>query len=388
MMEIRTIKHKTYMAPFIWMVALFAYLGCYHMDQITQGAGSDSDIDADADADTDADADSDTDTDADTDTDTDTGADNDIDVDSEYDDCEHFHYELVYDETMRGRLMILLDASASMAGGGETLKLENVTATLARQLTWNNETVEFGFDIFPNRSEDRAGTGRCAADDPVLIDCELGNSEKISNELAQIDPQGATPLYCAVKNFAERDYARKFSEYHENRALVIIIGSRDDCGEKCSEYNSETTEKAFADISRTLCRDFGIKTAVIGLGEGVDEHELNAIATNGCTELDEYIKVDNEKQLEEAIGDVISMTVSCTFEIMEILPEIDRDEMNIYFDDDVVGYDEGCKKDKGWTWDSSNRDEIRFCRRACDELLHKTPEVFITIGCGSTPIIE
>ena len=66
---------------------------------------------------------------------------------------------------------------------------------------------------------------------------------------------------------------------------------------------------------------------------------------------------------------IATAIISCIFEIDEPEASADPDNVNFYFDDEVVPYDEDCAEGIGWTWvDPPDNTMVEFCDEACAEL--------------------
>ena len=91
----------------------------------------------------------------------------------------------------------------------------------------------------------------------------------------------------------------------------------------------------------------------------------------------------NQQELEDALNTIGSSVVSCVYE-MQPGDDVDLDKVNIYFDDDVVGWNQdGCDTlAKGWTWVDNNKDKVEFCKEACDKLQSgDVKKISATFGC-------
>jgi hypothetical protein len=419
------------------------------------GTDSDTDVDTDIDTDTDSDTDGDTDTDTDVDTDTDTDADSDSDTDADSDadteedtlecvdddsdwwcasidcddsdssvfpnqdeipdngvddDCDGLTDEeessssdsdsdVCYEEELEiepviTRVVILQDTSGSMDEGFPLTKWEHTVLALATLLsTWGDSDIEFGFDFFPNYYYWSSCGFLTAMKVPPGPDTE----DQILDFLYWYAPIGATPLYCAMNQFLELDYAEGFPEYGYESYLLVVSDGQDTCGTlpylsvECFDgINEDFGDYSIYPYHLTAkteeLLDLGIKTIAIGFGSDVDPVQLNAIAAAGGTPFTEYLHAEDAVELNDALETIVSeVAVECLYYIgFPDEEEVDPDEVNFYFDGDVVPYDEECADGVGWTWaDPPDNTQVQFCEEACAELQSEVEIISATWGCPS-----
>jgi hypothetical protein len=141
--------------------------------------------------------------------------------------------------------------------------------------------------------------------------------------------------------------------------------------------------------------DVGIKTFVVGFGQGADPQDLNAIASSGGTTMKKYIDAKNGAALQNALETIASSVVSCSFQIGDQdQTQVDLDKTNLYsFDIDdnqtVLGLDQGCTKDKGgWTWADDEHTAIDLCEQTCQSLNKGAIRgIKATFGCPSVLVV-
>ena len=284
---------------------------------------ADSDTDTDADADTDTDADSDTDADADTDTDADADTDSDSDGDADTgeggedldsdglvdsDVCHDVTSEITEVPT---RVMLLEDKSQSMEEQDKWNLAKNAIEGMVREF---NQDIEFGIDLFPISATILDLT--CEVGESVLLDVALVNSDAIMSILDGQTPGGETPLYLAMMNFTEANYAPIFLNGEAQSYLVIISDGEDTCGGETIpidlglgipiELPVAATTEQLTDVTSELLINHDIKTIVIGFGDGINSDQLNAIAAQGGTEFTEYLNASNGDELADALKSIAS----------------------------------------------------------------------------------
>ncbi|MCP4678999.1 MAG: VWA domain-containing protein [Deltaproteobacteria bacterium] len=383
-------RSKFYCVSFVLIVLVLEVAGCAAESRTTARAG-----DGDSDADGDSDTDSDSDADADSDTDADSDADADSDVDAGDETCGELNFPI---EANPARVMLLLDSSSSMNQpvSDDTDDWTSPdkwpiaqSALLQMILDWGG-LIHFGFDIFPD-------SGNCNVAGPVKQDVQLDDGVSVSTFISGHNPSGSsTPLYCGMGNFLDATYASVFRAPEATSYLVVVSDGEDLCGEGCCVGNilkpatlaqCSATSQEFAKLTQDLFQ-VGVRTFVIGFGAGVSESQLNAIAKNGGTGVSEFFDAEDQQSLEAALAIIGASAVSCTYGLTLPNEDSDASKVNVYFDNDVVGFDSECLHDKGWDWTDSTHTAVEFCQEACDELkTGDVDEVKATFGCKSIPVV-
>ncbi len=381
------------------------YLGCEDSGDDTAGVGGDADADSDTDSDTDTDSDSDSDGDADGDSDGDGDGDSDGDGDGDTDICDEQDFTI---EPKPVSLMLLLDYSSSMSSYPETppsrwTQAVNAMTTLLG--SWSNPYISFGLDYFP----DGSGAGPvnrsiadCGVSNSVQMDCKSNNEQAIVNYLnqTQAPPTGGnmTPMWCGLNNFNNSTYAPGCRQDGAEPYVVLISDGSDTCGVDCNCHNKPVcgdpnygaNMDELGALAEMLCNN-GVKTFVISFGGGADYYKLNAIATNGCTVLTQFLDAADGPALLAAFDKIAEAVVPCEYDINEPQVETDPDKVNFYFDDVVVpsiGDDGDCDTENGWQWVDSSHTKMRFCGDACTELKGGTvSKVTARFGCP-TQVVE
>jgi len=360
-------------AFFAALSLLLALSGGCESDQDVGSGSGDGDADTDADADGDADGDADSDSDGD---DTDTV-------------CDEQSFNVEYEPT---RLMILLDNSGSMDSGGifTDSKWDMAKAALTTLLdAWaDSGQIVFGFDVFP----DFECSGFCCdVSHPVVADCGDYTEAALSTMIAGFDPPPGefdTPLCDGMDRFNDPLYAPSFSEADGPRYLVVVSDGNEECNgggytEMCGSSPSYTG--AVSVVTDLL--DNGIKTIVIGFGSGADPTQLNVIASNGGTAYDTYVDADDGPELQAMFEEIAAAVVSCTFAVDEPAATADPDNVNFFFDEEVIPWDPDCEAGVGWTWTDDTHTEVLFCDEACAQLqAGDIDDVSAVFGCPSIPV--
>ena len=372
--------------PISWILSvclILSIMGCSKNDgNSTDGGNGGSDSDTDTDSDTDSDGDSDSDIDGDSDADSDVCDAEDIPI-----------------QAMPVRLMILVDMSGSMYPGysDETGEWDDPSNpgrwSIARKSlififdNFGDADIEFGLDFFPNRADH----WDCYVGDDVFADVAPGRATTLPALLPPDDaPEGNTPLYCAMDNFLDSSYAPYFANVEAESYMLLISDGTDTCDKDCPHGQEDWPSVTATDLGNKSAELLakGIKTIAIGFGGGVDTDQLDAIAQNGGTQFDEYIPVDNQTALEEALSQVTSSLATCVYDVGEPDPTADPNHVNFYIDGKPIPKDADCNKNTGWSWVNDGHTIVRFCETACNAL-QNSEESKITVqwGCPTAEVI-
>ncbi|MCP4675480.1 MAG: VWA domain-containing protein [Deltaproteobacteria bacterium] len=329
-------------------------------------------------------------TDDDSDTSTDDGADSDSDDTDDTDDldggdpeqiCQEENFKI---EIVPARMMVLLDGSPSMA---EDNKWSTATSAITGMVTTWAGKINFGFDVFP-------GSGNCDVAAPVVMDVDVTGSAAVIGMMPGGPTGGSTPLYCGIANFLEHQYAPIFSSTEADSYLVVVSDGADLCGKGCcvNPFSPDcrlpgNSAPVFAALATELLNgDNPIMTFAIGLS-GENPEDLNALANNGGTGYAQYFDAQDPTILNSVFGEIAEQALSCTYNFGDIEDGADRNQINVYFGDDIIGYDEDCTKSQGWDWVDDDHTEIIFCDQACETLKSGAVEdVRATFGCTTVVV--
>ena len=167
--------------------------------------------------------------------------------------------------------------------------------------------------------------------------------------------------------------------------LVVVSDGDDTC-----EGDSVSVDTIVADLGRLagdLVTTYNIRSFAIGFGDtsGDMAREFNAIASHGGTAFTEFFPVDEPGELQAAFDAISSSIVSCIYDIDEPDATADPNEVNFYFDGDVVGFDVLCEN--GWRWteaSSETHPQVEFCGDACRRLTEgEVSEIEARFGCDT-----
>ena len=323
------------------LLGLVGVLGC--------GVGNDrndDNPDADAGTDTDIDTDIDTDADSDTDGDTDTGTDGDTDADTDI--CDEQDIPIWNDPV---RVMILIDHSASMSGSKWDIARNAIYNLMD---TFAVTSLEFGLDVLPDATD-----YSCQVAAPVVIDSGPDTETDISDALAAMVTTSTTPIYDAMNAFIDPDYAPGLAANMYDKYLVLVTDGMDSC--------TSLGTSDFINLTSLLV-SMGIKVIVVGFTIDVDPAQLNAIAANGGTDFTTYLDAADETSLNAAFTAIGSSIINCVFNIDAPSASANPDQVNFYFDEDLIPMDDDCSSGSGWHWLDEEHTQVEFCPDTCDLL--------------------
>lgn len=307
-------------------------------------------------------------------------------------------------EQLPVRVMLLQDRSTSMNDIiGEASKWQWAEEAVQSMVTQFDTEIEFGIDFFP------FGTARCDVPTTVISDSQPSNGTAIMSLMeTYTTPTSSlgTPLYLALSNYTNSEYAPLFTQLANESYLVVISDGSDTCGVDGQTMNSQLEDDLY-DITTQLLEQQLIRTFVIGFGEadiygetgGLNPEQLNAIASVGGTPYTTYINAQNGEALQTALRDIAeSVHISCAFEVGEYdSKEVNMDLVNIYFDKTIdangqvtgaIGRDDDCAAGQGWTFVDEEKTIIRFCEEACDQLQQQSiEEISIEIMCSAQQVV-
>lgn len=219
-------------------------------------------------------------------------------------------------------IMLLQDMSLSLTvdvdGKSKWQHAKDALTSILTDPVYKDIGIRFGFDYFPDTSVNRNAANKpvygCGVDDPVVVDADLNTDAQIIEWINSNEPNGATPLYCAINKFNDPNYAPKFINANGDRYLMVISDGADACGIDCAsneDMQQFASEDQLAQVTSQLRDQIGqgggqegIRTVVIGFGDSVAPHELNAISQAGGI-LDEYLDARTSEDLQRAFKTVL-----------------------------------------------------------------------------------
>jgi hypothetical protein len=314
--------------------------------------------------------------------------------------------------------MILLDESSSMDSlfGWGTSKWEEATAGLQHLIEHPvSRNFIFGLDAFPDGTieyfEDchmpccpltcpfnltcigmiaRCNRG-CDVDLPPIVPLDraaISGPEIIDYMSLDFLPGTftSTPLLRQMEYYLA-DHSAEMPEFYSGDGssyLVVVSDGEDTCDVTGDPPDPTDVIIQLGNVTADILTTHNIRTFSIGFGHtsGDLADELNAIASNGGTPFTEFFPVDAAGALEAAFEDISSSIATCVYDIEEPSATADPEEVNFYFDGDVVGYDDTCTD--GWHWTDDTHLQVEFCGLTCDRLSDGDVEnIEARFGCAT-----
>ena len=95
------------------------------------------------------------------------------------------------------------------------------------------------------------------------------------------------------------------------------------------------------------------------------------------------ISASDTTTLEAAFNEVAEVVITCIFEVQSPDASADPDNVNFYFDGDVVPMNEGCGgSGVGWQWVDDAHTQVEFCPASCDDIQDgDPPDISAAWGC-------
>jgi hypothetical protein len=286
------------------------------------------------------------------------------------------------------KLMILMDLSGSMNLGIPTSKWDQAKIAITNILTnWEGKGIHFGFDQFPAEGED------CGINPHPIIDCATANEVLIFNTMNTLNCEALaqTPLYCALNNYTDPLYAPNLSDVDNGDSYLLMVADGcDSCGLTCPTGGGSAADDDFTQVISDVL-SLGVHTFAIGFGDATGgefcEGELNAIAAAGGTVYDTFFDVLGQAALDNALQEIVEKVASCEF-VLQPEAGADPTEVNLYADEELILFDEGCTAGSGWDWVDSEQEAAVLCDQPCNQLVTgNISQITATFGCP-TAVLE
>ena len=221
------------------------------------------------------------------------------------------------------RIFVLIDQSGSMgsapSSGGETKWQQARTALHTVMTSPTAADIEWGMGLFPTDRD-------CAIDGLVVDPVPTATAASVDAYfVSHSSPYGNTPLGFALEEFTWETASNLYDPAYHNALLVVSDGVDTcyiDCEARCGLFairclldceaeSDALVAEALVNATRTLRDARGVRTFVIGFGEGVSDSQLTAIAENGGTALGRWIQANSVDDLTAALQTIVDEMFEC-----------------------------------------------------------------------------
>lgn len=258
-------------------------------------------------------------------------------------------------------------------------------------------TCEVPADCLPFTDQCVAGT--CVDEDPEdATSCWAGDysspvvsmgglpgvASQIAAAMNDTEVMGRTPMAPAL--LGGINYATQWAEKTPEHLTILVLAT-DGYPTKCAPQDINDV----AAIAGGAFNDKGLKTFVIGIGDGLDN--LNLIAQKGGTGA--AIMVDSGNAGEEFLAalNLIRGSMHCSYKVpVPASGEADLDQLNVAItpqggEQEVlprVDTEADCVNEAGYYLDDPNDPgQLTLCPASCQRATETAADVQVVIGCGA-----
>ncbi len=262
-------------------------------------------------------------------------------------------------------LLLVVDKSKSMLSElNGVQRWATMHTALESMLGDNTERVHFGLLLYPDGDACAAGM----VSTPVNVD----SNAAIATSLAATTPDGSTPTHSSLGNALT--YFEGATVNPNGRYVLLATDGEPNCAGGADAVDESVT-------AITALHTAGIRTFVLGFGNGVNVSTLQAMADAGGH--DQYYAADSPAELEAAL-DAITGAVApkCVFTLGEV--PVNPQKMRLFFDGEEVG--RTFQHTDGWDYDIASN-TITIYGTSCDELRGgSVTNVKVDYGCEGSII--
>lgn len=241
--------------------------------------------------------------------------------------------------------------------------------------------------------EDPSDATSCWAEDYSTPVVSMGNLSIVAPQIVAAmdgtEVMGRTPMAPAL--LGAIDYATQWAEKTPEHITILVLAT-DGYPTKCAPQEINDV----AAITGGAYNDEGLKTFVIGIGNGLDN--LNLIAQKGGT--GEAIMVDSGNAGEEFLAalNLIRGSMRCSYKVpVPSSGEADLDQLNVAItpqggDQELIpraDSEADCMNAAGeneagyYLDDPSNPEQLTLCPASCQRATETAADVQVVIGCGA-----
>ncbi len=296
------------------------------------------------------------------------------DVPTEAPICDEVDFRI---ERIIPDMLVILDRSNSMSDGGFWTPVRDAIIGITSDF---ESEIYFGLMTFPNAIPPRSCLGlnyQCEPASGVLVPVGPDNALRIQTELASLVTCGGTPTAMTLQ--AAQIYMATLTTGHPQYVLLATDGAPNCNGAaldgrtcRCTGINCALNPDNCLDDARTYAmidglRGAGITTFVLGIATTAFWDVMDEMARRGGTET--AFRAERADEIRTRFREIAGAVASCDFDIGELDPDADREQVNFYFDGLVVPMDPDGPCDAGWRWVDAERTRVEFCGEYCDRIM-------------------
>ncbi|MDB4985148.1 MAG: CglB [Myxococcaceae bacterium] len=311
-------------------------------------------------------------------------------------------------ETKPRAVLFLLDSSGSRIGcadgtlgclmlpdtaGRTSLTYwETVEHALSVSLTAPiNDDIDFGLQFFPSKN---AATFSCEVAATPEIPPANGTEITIMSQMSEKLPFGLSPVVQVLENVAAMP--GRLADPTVQGAVVMLT----DGGDNCSGDPEDMVVARLGTAAAKLLAA-GVKTYVVRYGSpdgntAEQDAELTAIVNNGGTAMTDpadpskkpYINAEDDAALTAALELISNTLATCSFELSGLSDKVDKDNVNLYLNGEVIPFDQQNAKLKGWGWLDAAQTTVQLYGDSCASFENnRKTSVIVELGCASVLVI-
>lgn len=191
------------------------------------------------------------------------------------------------------RVLLLVDYSGSMGSHWASVRAS------VKKLVESNPDLRFGLKAFPDVQD-----GNCAVSANLEIPFGADNAAAFDQWFADHPPIGATPLAAGIEAMRQ-NAATIFGAL--GGSMIVLSDGEDSC-----YWNQGIGIQAFLALATSgLFVDHRVTTYAIGYSYGSTAGELDVVARNGGSGLQNFIPAGSETELTTALNGVIDKVKFC-----------------------------------------------------------------------------
>ena len=234
-------------------------------------------------------------------------------------------------KTIEPSVYVMLDASGSMADELDATRPRPWPIDLAQQAIGTVADdiageARIGLGQFPFQT---MSGSTCTTKNWLSIG--MNSAQQIKNAANSINAVGNTPTGFALNQILDNGLLTDATDTLDARrpkAVILVTDGDPTVGcDTGSPVNQRVVAQPEAVSAAARLKNAGLPVYVVGFISGAQPANLDAIAAAGGTDApgpDKFFTADNPAQLVAAISDITSRTVSCTYQLDMVPPNLDQ----------------------------------------------------------------